>query len=132
MDDYRRYRQKPQQDPNAARNELFGGPQRQPNYPPPGQYPPPSQYGGAPQNPYGQNPYGGYGQNPYGGGGYPPQGGYSPYGQQRTEEEEVDEIKTQIRQTKLDSLQSTHNSLAAIQRAEQSAQITLNKLGEQS
>jgi len=59
-------------------------------------------------------------------------GGYSPYGQQRTEEEEVDEIKTQIRQTKLDSLQSTQNSLAAIQRADKSAQTTLNKLREQS
>src|SRR5437764_9287528 len=98
MDDYRRYRQKPPQDPNAARNELFGGPQRQQNYPPPTQYqPPPPQYGGAPG--YGQNPYG---QNPYGGGYAPPGGQYDPYNQQRTEEEEADEIKTQIRQTKLE------------------------------
>ncbi|RIB05931.1 hypothetical protein C2G38_2047200 [Gigaspora rosea] len=115
MDDYRRYRQRQDNNNSAAREDLFAGATNQYGqqggyqYPPPGgQYPPP-------------------------GGQYPPTyGGYNPYGQQQETEEDVEEIKTQIRATKLDSLASTQRSLQMINDAEVSAQTTLNKLGEQT
>jgi len=115
MDDYRRYRQ--QGSDNSSRNELFQGATN-------------NQYGGQP-------PYGGYQQPaplPYGD--YPPpygQGGYgAPYGQQQETEEDVEEIKGQIRTVKQESVNSTVRSLQMIEQAENSAQSTLNKLGEQS
>ncbi|KAF0456445.1 t-SNARE component Sec9 [Gigaspora margarita] len=115
MDDYRRYRQR-QDNNSAAREDLFAGAT--------------NQYGGG----YGQQ--GGY-QYPPPGGQYPPPGGqypptYGGYGQQQETEEDVEEIKTQIRATKLDSLASTQRSLQMINDAEVSAQSTLNKLGEQT
>ncbi|CAG8515832.1 12000_t:CDS:2 [Racocetra fulgida] len=115
MDDYRRYRNV--KDNSATREDLFSGAT--------------NQYGGG----YGQQ--GGY-QYPPPGGQYPPPGGYGyggyndPYGRQQQEtEEDVEEIKSQIRATKIDSLASTQRSLQMINDAEESAQNTLNKLGEQ-
>ncbi|CAG8554288.1 23549_t:CDS:2 [Cetraspora pellucida] len=116
MDDYRRYRQR-QDNNSATREDLFSGAT--------------NQYGGG----YGQQ---GGNQYPPPGGQYPPPGGYGyggyndPYGQQQQETEDVEEIKTQIRATKIDSLASTQRSLQMINDAEVSAQNTLNKLGEQS
>lgn len=102
-DDYRRYRDQGRDNP--ARNELFQGATNNRGPPP---------YGG-----YQQPQYGGY-QTPY--------GGY----QQQEEEEDVEEIKSQIHGVKQDSVNSTLKSLQMIDKAEQSGQHTLNKLGEQS
>ncbi|CAG8817279.1 24230_t:CDS:2, partial [Dentiscutata erythropus] len=117
MDDYRRYRQR--QDNSAAREDLFSGATTKQQggyqYPPPGgQYPPPG------------------GQYPPPPGGFGSYGGYDPYGQQQETEEDVEEIKSQIRATKIDSVASTQRSLQMINDAENSAQSTLNKLGEQT
>ncbi|RHZ69368.1 hypothetical protein Glove_284g101 [Diversispora epigaea] len=120
MDDYRRYRD------NNSRKELFSGatnnqegqgggyPPPSSGYPPPpsGYPPPPSGYPPPPSG-YG-NPY--YGQPP----------------QQQETEEDIDEIKSQIKATKQDSVASTMRSLKLIDEAETSAQTTLNKLAEQS
>ncbi|CAG8846103.1 17367_t:CDS:2, partial [Gigaspora margarita] len=54
----------------------------------------------------------------------------SGYGQQETKD--VEETKSQIRVTKLDSLGSTQRSLQMISDAKATAQSTLNKLGEQT
>ena len=98
------YRNYRQQGSDSARNELFQGN----------------------ANNRGPPPYGGYQQPQY--------GGYqAPYGDnQQQEEEDVEEIKTQIHGIKQDSVNSTLKSLQMIERAEQSGQHTLNKLGEQS
>ncbi|CAI2161938.1 15841_t:CDS:2 [Funneliformis geosporum] len=119
MDDYRRFRQQGQQGSDNSRNELFQGSTNnqyggQPPYggyqqPPPSEYPPP---------PYNNQ------QQPYGYG--------APYGQQQENEEDVEGIKTQIKDVKQESLNSTLKSLQMIGQAENSAQSTLNKLGEQS
>ncbi|CAG8568688.1 11270_t:CDS:2 [Funneliformis mosseae] len=116
MDDYRRYRKEGN---DNSRKELFQGASN-------------NQGGGAP-------PYGGYQQPPPSG--YPPPPysnqqqpyGYgAPYGQQQENEEDVEEIKSQIHSVKQESLNSTLKSLQMIEQAEKSAQSTLNKLGEQS
>ncbi|CAG8525255.1 2328_t:CDS:2, partial [Ambispora leptoticha] len=120
MDDFRRYRQQGKQDQGTARNELFSGATQQ-NYPPP-----PQNYNYTPQQGGGYG--GGYGQ-PQQGGGY-----YAPYGQQQQQEteEDIEGIKSQIRTTKQDSVASTQRSLQMINQAEQNAQNTLTKLGEQT
>jgi len=102
MDDYRRFQNK-----NSNRDELFKGATNN-------QYPPP--YGGYQQQQY-QAPYGGYPQ---------------PYGQQQETEEDVEEIKSQIKGVKQDSVNSTMKSLQMLEQAERAGQNTLNKLGEQT
>ncbi|CAG8622831.1 30116_t:CDS:2, partial [Racocetra persica] len=87
--------------------------------PPGGQYPPPGGYGYGGE--YSQQ--GGYQSLPPGGQ-YSPPGGYGyggnndPYGQQQQETKNVEEIKSQIRDTKMDSLASTQRSLQMVNDAE--------------
>ncbi|CAG8791307.1 4941_t:CDS:1, partial [Racocetra fulgida] len=109
MEDYR-YRQR--QDNPAAKEELFfgatkqyGGEYSQQG----GQYPPPGGYQSLP--PGGQYP-------PPGGYGYGYGGNNDPYGQQQQETKNVEEIKSQIRDTKLGSLASTQRSLQMVNDAE--------------
>lgn len=58
--------------------------------------------------------------------------GSSRYAQQEEEDEEVANIKRQIRDVKQDSLASTRNALAKLHEAEAAASNTMNMLGEQS
>lgn len=90
-------------DDEAARNDLFG-----------------SRASGAGRN----APY----EHDYDGGRY----GGSRYAQQEEEDEEVANIKRQIRDVKQDSLASTRNALAKLREAEAAASNTMSMLGEQS
>jgi len=103
MDDYRRYRKSGN---DSTRDELFQGATNN-------QYPPPP-------------PYGGYQQSQY------PPYGQQQYAQQGDNEEDVEEIKSQIHSVKQDSVNSTLKSLQMLEQAEQSGMNTLNKLGEQT